>query len=240
MNPDEAAGVLGLAGAYTRADILHAYSRSARLTHPDLLPDPTPDAVRSANERFIRLTLARDILLRSPLPNPSASGAPGSNGFRSNGFGPHGSEQFDNPPQRSDDVGWHTAGRRGKSRGMGGSIASVIALAVVLVVIVTLQDGWRAAQFGVVGRDLTANATVVSELSDGTDADLGCPAAGSCVLVELTSDEDCADAIARFEVTSDTDESTATRELIDLRADRPVEVAFAGTSARLIYLGCDE
>jgi hypothetical protein len=128
-------------------------------------------------------------------------------------------------------------GRR-KRHGMGSSIATVIALAIVLVSVVSWQDAWRMHLLGL-DRDLTA-VTEVTAVTDPIDSSGDCPGSGSCVHVDLTSPEDCTTASARFQVTpaGSGDPTTETRELIGLRAGMPVEVALSGRRAELLFLGC--
>jgi hypothetical protein len=243
MTREQAAELLGLGDIASRSDILHAFSRKARLTHPDLLPDPTPEAVRAANDRFVLLTAARDLLLSAPAPaDRSTAGGSGSGGAAA-------SDPGNAAPDREDDQGTsgdfprvahvYEGGGRRKRQGMGSSIVTVIALAIVLVSVVSWQDSWRTQLLGAPDRDLTAR-TVVTAVTDPLANREDCPATGSCVLLDVTAPEDCARASVRFEVTraGSVETTTETRELVGLRAGRPVEVALPGRRAELLFLGC--
>ncbi len=239
MTREQAAALLGLGDVASRSDILHAFSRKARLTHPDLLPDPTPEAVRAANDRFVLLTTARDLLLAAPGPEDRTAAAADTAGSP----GDPTESVFDSPDDTADEyprvAHVYEGGSRRKSHGMGSSIATVIALAIVLVSVVSWQDSWRTHLLGVPPRDLTAR-TVVTTVLDPLSRNEDCPRTGSCVLLDLTSPEDCTTASARFEVTpaGTGDATTETRELTGLRAGRPVEVALPGRRAELLFLGC--
>lgn len=228
MDREQAESLLGLSGDVTRSEILHAFSRQARRTHPDLLADATPDAVRVANERFILLTSARDTLLAAPRAAPLPAGPPAHEG-------PAG----DTPGSEAETASAPSA-NPGKPRGMAGPILTVVAIAIVLVILVSWQEAWRS-QFATVGRDVTVSTTV-STVTDGSERDAACPERGSCLLLEVTLAENCANAHARFEVTGGTGSgafSTETRQLTGLRAGEPTAVVLEGTGATLIYLGCD-
>ncbi|MFD3444601.1 hypothetical protein ACFDTO_08390 [Microbacteriaceae bacterium 4G12] len=124
---------------------------------------------------------------------------------------------------------------------MGSSIATVIALALVLVSVVSWQDAWRIDLLGAADRDLTAE-TVVTAVTDPLADREGCAGSGSCVVLDLTTPEDCVSASARFEVTpvGSGEPTTETRELSGVRAGVPVVVAFPGRRAELLFLGCGE
>jgi hypothetical protein len=246
MTREQAAALLGLSDVASRSDILHAFSRKARLTHPDLLPDPTPEAVRAANDRFVLLTAARDLLLsgvgtdaRTAGVGPPPGAATGSAGTSDPG-GTASRADLDPETWEYPRVArvYEGAGRR-KRHGMGSSIATVIVLAVVLVSVVSWQDSWRTHLLGVPDRDLTERAVVTAVTDPLADRE-DCPSTGACVLLDLTSPEDCTTASARFEVTpaGSGDSTTETRELSGLRAGRPVEVALPGRRAELLFLGC--
>jgi hypothetical protein len=247
MTREQAAALLGLGDVASRSDILHAFSRQARLTHPDLLPDPTPETVRAANDRFVLLTAARDLLLTAPDPARAATDGgqrasfrdPAGGDERGRGDSPAGADDGAEPPEEFPRVTYvyEGAGRR-KRHGMGSSIATVLVLAVVLVSMVSWQDSWRMHLLGL-DRDLTA-VTEVTSVADPLGSSDDCLGTGACVLVNLTTPEDCAKASARFEVTpaGTGDPTTETRELSGLRAGTPVEVALPGRRAELLFLGC--
>jgi hypothetical protein len=241
MTREQAAALLGLDDIASRSDILHAFSRKARLTHPDLLPDPTPEAVRAANDRFVLLTAARDLLLSEPDPVPPAPSRPAatSGGPDATTAGAAGGawDGRDEPePERVVYV-YEGAARR-KGHGMGSSIVTVIVLAIVLVSVVSWQDSWRMHLLGL-DRDLTSG-TVVTSVTDPLDSGEDCPGAGSCVLLDVTTPENCDRASARFQVTpaGSGKPTTETRELTGLRAGTPVELALPGRRAELLFLGC--
>jgi len=246
MTREQAAALLGLGDIASRSDILRAYSRSARLSHPDLLVDPTPEAVRVANERFVLLTAARDLLLSAPGSVGSADGPRGASAAPHGGDGlpDAGDGGAGSPPSSPrvafvyDGAGYDRGGRRTR-HGMGSSIVTVIVLALILVSVVSWQDSWRSRFVGAAARDLTAD-TRVTTVTDPLATTEDCPRSGSCVILSVTAPEDCATASARFEVTpsGSGDPTTETRELTGLRAGTPEEVALPGRSATLLFLGC--
>lgn len=244
MDRNEAAALLGVPVGATRSEVFHAFARNARLTHPDLLPGATPEAVRAANDRFIRLAEARDILLthsRSVRTEDVGADPPGGVYQKAATVADSGAAHSVASAQAAEHDEWVPTRRVGQPKGMAGSILSVVVIAIVLVVVVSLQDSWRS-QFWTVGRDLTPQTTVAA-VTDPVVREDECPATGACVLLGVTPGEDCADALARFEVIgedgSGDDSTTETRELLDLHAGEPTAVALSGTSATLIYLSCD-
>ena len=65
MTPDEAAAVLGVRRDADGAEIDRAYRHLARELHPDRFAGHPAADVLAANERFVDVTRARDVLLRS-------------------------------------------------------------------------------------------------------------------------------------------------------------------------------
>ena len=67
MTPDEAAAVLGIHRDADETAIDHAYRRLARELHPDrsIGASASESAIRAASERFVHVTQAREVLLRS-------------------------------------------------------------------------------------------------------------------------------------------------------------------------------
>ncbi|MGR2753187.1 J domain-containing protein [Agromyces arachidis] len=86
MSPDEAAVMLGVPSDARPAEIDRAYRRLARDLHPDRFSGRPADEVRAANERFIEVTRAHEVLLaaqRSPAPSaPTAVPRPAPTGER--------------------------------------------------------------------------------------------------------------------------------------------------------------
>jgi hypothetical protein len=234
MDPASAAALLGVPTDADRTTISRAFARRARDTHPDRLPGASPQQLRAAHERFVQLTLARDVLLlrrtaapsgRTSAPRPSRAGAPVP------------------PPPRPSAERMHPYGgsRRDRARrGLGPSIAAVCALAGVLVVVVSFQDSTRA-QFTTVGADLTAGASITPVLDPASRAS-ECVDTTTCTLLDMTAPEDCSAALVRFEVTtgrSDDGRETESRELGAIRAGTPSRVVLGGVDPQLVYLGCE-
>jgi len=236
MDPVSAAALLGVAVHADRTTVSRAYARRARETHPDRLPGATPQQLRIAHERFVRLTLARDVLLLAhrtgTAPTASMPGAPAA------ASAPEGRR----PPAPSTER-LHPYGRSRRElarRGLGPSIAAVCALAGVLVVLVSFQDSTRA-RFTTIGADLTQGAVVEPVLDPASRAS-ECVDTTSCTLLDMTAPEDCSAALARFEVTtgrSDDGRETESRELGAVRAGSPARVVLGGVDPELVYLGCE-
>ncbi|MDO4054913.1 J domain-containing protein [Clavibacter michiganensis] len=239
MDPASAAALLGVDVDADRPAISRAYLRQARGTHPDLLPGATPQRLRAAHERFVQLTLARDVLLLRQRTGgddarPSTPG-PGS---------AHPGWTHPSPPRpaaTSERLSPYGRSRRERARrGLGPSIAAVCALAGVLVVLVSFQDSTRA-RFTTIGADLTQGATVVP-VDDPASRASECVDTTSCTLLDMIAPEDCSAALVRFEVTtgrSDDGRETESRELGAVRAGSPARVVLGGVDPELVYLGCE-
>jgi len=75
MTPDEAAAVLGIRRDADEAEVDRAYRRLARELHPDRFIGAPEAAVRAASERFIDITRAREVLLKTTASRTQASGS---------------------------------------------------------------------------------------------------------------------------------------------------------------------
>ncbi|MES2093842.1 MAG: J domain-containing protein [Actinomycetota bacterium] len=64
MTRDEAARLLGITPAATPAEIERAFKQRARMWHPDRFADGSPAQSAAAAAKFIRVTEARNLLLR--------------------------------------------------------------------------------------------------------------------------------------------------------------------------------
>jgi hypothetical protein len=71
MSPAEAATVLGVAVGCTPAEVVAAFKRRARQTHPDRFAGASAEELASAAAEFTRITAARDVLLAAPRIDPT-------------------------------------------------------------------------------------------------------------------------------------------------------------------------
>jgi hypothetical protein len=78
MTPDEAAAVLGIRRDADEAEVDRAYRRLARELHPDRFIGAPEAAVRTASERFIDITRAREVLLKTTASRTQAAADTGS------------------------------------------------------------------------------------------------------------------------------------------------------------------
>ena len=86
MTPDEAAAVLGVRRDADGAEIDRAYRHLARELPPDRFAGRPAADIRAANERFVDVTRARDVLLRSALDRvPVPTNGTGAGGGRGGG-----------------------------------------------------------------------------------------------------------------------------------------------------------
>ncbi|OUE27632.1 J domain-containing protein [Clavibacter michiganensis] len=238
MDPASAAALLGVGADAESPAVRRAYLRRARETHPDRLSGATPQQLRAAHERFVQLTLARDVLLLGQRAAGSPSGT-ATAGQRPTRHEPTPAEPARTPP--SERLSPYGRSRRERARrGLGPSIAAVCALAGVLVVLVSFQDSTRA-RFTTVGADLTRDAIIVP-VEDPASRASECVDTTSCTLLDMTAPEDCSAALVRFEVTtgrSDDGRETESRELGAVREGSPARVVLGGVDPELVYLGCE-
>jgi hypothetical protein len=238
MDPASAAALLGVDVDADRAAVSRAYARRARETHPDRLPDASPQQLRIAHERFVQLTLARDALL---LRQRTGAGAGASAAGGPAGDEPRHPDAARPTAPTMERMSPYGRSRRERARrGLGPSIAAVCALAGVLVVLVSFQDSTRA-QFSTVGADLTEGATVVP-VDDAASRASECVDPSSCTLLDMTAPADCSAALVRFEVTtgrSADGREVESRELGAVRAGSPARVVLGGVDPELVYLGCE-
>jgi len=115
MSPADAAKLLGVDADASIPDIQRAFARQARLSHPDLLVDASDDERRSAGLRFAELHDARDALLAE---KPVV-------------------------PVRLVDDGRPVRIATGPMRGPWSTFLVFLVLAMIVVFVVTMQDGFR-------------------------------------------------------------------------------------------------
>jgi len=120
MSPADAASLLGVAPGASIPEIQHAFARQARLHHPDLLTDATDEERHAAGIRFAELRTARDVLVSS-----AASSA--------------------QEPQGAEPSPWPVRTTRTEPmRGPWSTVLVFLLLAVLVVTVVTIQDGFRS------------------------------------------------------------------------------------------------
>ncbi|BDZ46804.1 DnaJ domain-containing protein [Naasia aerilata] len=118
MSPADAAQLLGVATDAPVTEIQHAFTRQARLNHPDLLTEATDEERHSAGIRFAELREARDVLLAtSPVVETRFVDVPV----------PASGTRLPHRPMRNP---WST-------------FLVFLILAIIVVVTVTIQDGFR-------------------------------------------------------------------------------------------------
>ncbi|WP_210505812.1 J domain-containing protein [Naasia sp. SYSU D00057] len=115
MSPADAAKLLGVDVGAGIQEIQHAYARQARLNHPDLLVDASDEERRSAGLRFAELHDARDALLAQKPVLPVEV-------------------LYEDRPSRRP---------AGPMRGPWSTVLVFLVLAMVVVFVVTMQDGFR-------------------------------------------------------------------------------------------------
>ena len=115
MSPADAAKLLGVDVGAGIQEIQHAYARQARLNHPDLLVDASDEERRSAGLRFAELHDARDALLAQKPVLPVEV-------------------LYEDRPSRRPG---------GPMHGPWSTILVFLVLAMVVVFVVTMQDGFR-------------------------------------------------------------------------------------------------
>jgi hypothetical protein len=86
MTPAEAAELLGATGPATPDEVMRAFRRNARASHPDLLGDAPHEVIAAAEERFVRVSAARDVLLKRAAAG-AADGTTGAGGGDGTGNG---------------------------------------------------------------------------------------------------------------------------------------------------------
>jgi hypothetical protein len=77
LNPDVAAAVLNVGINATHSEVHAAFRLRARLTHPDRFAGAPAGDIRAASAEFVRITQARDVLLKHlPKPPPPPPSTP--------------------------------------------------------------------------------------------------------------------------------------------------------------------
>jgi hypothetical protein len=120
MSPADAATLLGVAPGATISEIQHAFARQARLNHPDLMADATEEERHAAGIRFAELGAARDLLVASAASSAAL------------------------PPRAQPDAWPVRTARTEPMRGPWSTFVVFLLLAVLIVTVVTIQDGFRS------------------------------------------------------------------------------------------------
>ena len=116
MSPAEAAELLGVEPDAGLPEIQHAFARQARMNHPDLMADASEEERHAAGIRFAELRDARDVLVSSR----------------------------DSPPMRLPPGAVPVRITRTEPmRGPWSTFLVFLILAVIIVIVVTIQDGFR-------------------------------------------------------------------------------------------------
>lgn len=119
MSPADAAELLGVAPDASIPEIQHAFTRRARLSHPDLMAEASEAERHEAGIRFAELRDARDLLVSSRADAPLAAHvAP---------------EAWPVRTMRTEPM-----------RGPWSTFIVFLLLAVLIVTVVTIQDGFRS------------------------------------------------------------------------------------------------
>ncbi len=141
MSPAEAAEVLGVPVDAPLEEVQHAYLRAARQVHPDVLPDASEPERADAASRFDALSQAREVLFEHrPAPATGPAGGPAT-------APPTPAYAYPSPPDYT------------RGRGLGGSLAVLALLVLMLLAIVSLQDAFRAGTAGGLDRQEPPVAT---------------------------------------------------------------------------------
>lgn len=130
MSPADAARLLGVPLDASLEDVQHAYLRAARQVHPDVLPGASEPERADAASRFDALSQAREVLFehRPVVATAAAGPAPA----------------FEGPAAAYAAAPMDYS----RGRGLGGSLAVLALLVLLLIAIVSLQDAFRARTAG--------------------------------------------------------------------------------------------
>jgi hypothetical protein len=120
MSPADAAILLGVAPGASAPEIQHAFARQARLHHPDLMTDASEEERHAAGIRFAELRAARDLLLATAPPAIATA---------------VGEDPYPWPVRTT---------RTEPMRGPWSTVLVFLLLAVLVVTVVTIQDGFRS------------------------------------------------------------------------------------------------